>query len=87
VIRGARSVAIHPLELLDGRHHVEDRRVADAIRVVERESIGDARAPIVPDDIEAIETKHSHHLDQIESHRALGIGRCSASMGGWSLAP
>jgi len=29
----------------------------------------------VPDDIEAIETKPSHHLDQIERHRALRIGQ------------
>ena len=49
--------------------------MADALRVVECESIGDARAPIVPDDIEAIETKRSHHLDQVERHRALGIGQ------------
>src|SRR5580704_11275272 len=46
VIRGARTIAIHPLELLDGRNDVEDRRSADALRVVECESIGDARAPI-----------------------------------------
>src|SRR5687768_1880806 len=55
------------------RHYVAQRGTLDALRVIERHSMRDARAAVVTDDAEALEAEVAHDLDLIERHRAFRV--------------
>ena len=87
MIERARGVPVRTLELFDGRNYVEHGCTPHALRMVEREAIGNAPAAIVPDDVEAIEAERAHHLNHVERHRALGVRKMIGIVGGLLLSP
>ena len=65
---------VRELPHVQSRDDVEHCESFHPIRVVEREAIGDAAAPIVPSDMEPLEAERSHRHDHVFGHHALGIG-------------
>ena len=68
-----RRAAAHPLELVDGGHHVEERGARDTLGMVEGQAVGDAGATIVADDREALVAERRHELDDLCRQLALGV--------------
>ena len=50
------------LEMLERRNDVEHREFQDAVRLVEHQAMGHARAPVVPGQQEAMMAKVVHHV-------------------------
>ena len=68
-----REAIVGPRPHLGGRDDVEHSERADALGMVERHSVRDAAATIVPGDGESLKAERSHRLDLVERERALGM--------------
>jgi hypothetical protein len=75
VIARGRGLLIDRLETVERRHDVEQCQALDALGMIARKAVGDARAAVVAGDGEALEAQRPHRLDLVEGERALRIGR------------
>jgi hypothetical protein len=66
---------IHPVPPRPGRHDVEHREPDETSGVVERQSIGDAAAAVVPGHAKTQVAERLHHRDHGVRHGAFGVGR------------
>jgi hypothetical protein len=64
----------HALVLLHGGDDIEHRQLLRPRRVVERESVGDPRAAVVPGERKAFVAEQFHDLHQVPGRRPLAIG-------------
>ena len=70
-----REAHVGALVRVERRHDVEQREARDAVAVVEREPMRDARAAVVADDGEAFVAERSHQRRHVGGHRALAVLR------------
>ena len=60
---------------VERRGDVDQRKPAHALRVVERQPVRNAPAPIVADQAEARVAQFRHQRDHVERHRTLAVVR------------
>src|SRR5579883_3446989 len=75
MVGGACAHPIHALELFKRRYDIEYGRAADALRMIQCQTVGYPRASIMSGDVELLEAECAHYLDQIQCHRPLGVGQ------------
>lgn len=63
----------HALELVDGRHDVEQRRPYHLLGMVKRQPVGDSGATVMADDHEALVAQIGHERDQVRRHLPFGV--------------
>ena len=73
VIIGGGEGPVGPLVHGMGGRDVEQGSLLDALRVVERQAVGDPGAAVVADHGEALEAERGHDLHLVLGHRSLGI--------------